>query len=464
MAVRTVSGGIAPCGGDNGYVRTHARPKMALRIRISSGKIRNRPQQAAMKQKGDTAVMSFLYEKQARGLFIFVAAVCAAQICFMGFSGSLQARGLRRALVERELGAASYLLEQDISPALLAAAWNHREATEEGRQLLEMIGHTEQTRSYLLLLAGQTSAPVILLLAGEGLLFSAVLLFGVGLFLRRREQIYEEAERVIAQYAEGRFHIHLPEGGNGTLCHLFGQVEQLAQSLQSKSEAEGRAKEFLQDMISNISHQLKTPLAAMGMYMEILAEEAGNPEAVMTFSRKSMCSLERMEQLIQALLKMARLDTGNIVFEKRWCPVAEIVAQAVGELWERAGQEHKEILTEGMPEESIFCDMEWTREAVGNLVKNALDHTAAGGIVRIAWKRSPALLRLTVADDGCGIAPDDIHHIFKRFYRSRSSSDRQGAGLGLSLAKSIVEGQGGTLSVESSPGEGSVFSISFPGS
>ena len=406
--------------------------------------------------------MSFLYEKRARGFYVFMAVMCAAQICFMGVSGLLQARGLRRALAERELGAASYLLEQGISPVLIASAWNHREATEEGRQLLEKIGHTERTRSWLLLLAEQTSVPIILFLAGEGMLFSVVLLFATGLFLQGRERICENAERTVAQYAEGRFDIHLPEGGTGAISHLFGQVEQLALSLRAKSEAERRTKEFLRDMISNISHQLKTPLAAMEMYMEILEEEAGNPEAVRTFSRKSMCSLERMEQLILSILKMARLDTGNIIFERRQCPVAEIVAQAVGELWERAGQEKKEILTEGMQEEIIFCDPEWTMEALGNLVKNALDHTKAGGTVRIAWKRSPAILRLTVADDGCGIAPEDIHHIFKRFYRSSSSSDRQGVGLGLSLAKSIVEGQGGTLSVESSPGEGSTFSMTFP--
>lgn len=422
-------------------------------VKMLHGRMRNRRR---------ILIMSFLYERQARRFYVFIAAICAVQISFMGFSGLIQAQGLRRALVERELGAVSYLLEQNIPPALIASAWNHTEATEEGRQLLEKIGHTEQTQSYLLLLAAQTSVPIILFLAGEGLLFSVVLLFAAGIFLQGRERVYEIAERTVAQYADGCFNIHLPEGGTGAICHLFGQVEQLALSLQAKSEAECRAKEFLRDMISDISHQLKTPLAAMGMYVEIIAEEAGNPEAVRNFSRKSMCSLERMEQMIRALLKMARLDAGNIIFERRRCLVLEIVTQAVEELRERAGQEEKEILTEGMPEESIICDPEWTREAVGNLVKNALDHTRAGGIVRIVWKRSPAILRLTVADDGCGIAPEDIHHIFKRFYRSSSASDRQGVGLGLSLAKSIVEGQGGNLSVESVLGEGSTFSMAFP--
>ncbi len=407
-------------------------------------------------------VLDFLYEKRTRIFCIFLVGLCILQTGFMGISGMFQARGLRSALIERERAAASYLLEKEVPPSLLAAAWNQTEVTAEGAAFLEKIGHTERTQSYLMLLAGETSIPLILLQTAEGVLFSAVLLLGAAFFLRRRERLYVEAEAVVAQYADGRFDVHLPIGETGAVHRFFGKVEQLAMSLQAKSEAEHRAKEFLKDMISNISHQLKTPLAALDMYMEILGEEPENAETVKDFSRKSMRSLERMEQLIQSLLKMARLDTGSIVFEKRQCFVAEIAAQAAGELSERARQEGKKIVMEGGSEEIIFCDEDWTREALENLIKNALDHTEAGGTVRVAWSRSPVLFRLSVEDDGCGIAPEDIHHIFKKFYRSQNSGDRQGAGLGLSLAKSIVEEQGGMLSVESSPGEGSVFRISFP--
>ncbi|MEZ3469338.1 MAG: HAMP domain-containing histidine kinase, partial [Schaedlerella sp.] len=175
----------------------------------------------------------------------------------------------------------------------------------------------------------------------------------------------------------------------------------------------------------------------------------------------AMQSLERMEQLIQSLLKMARLDTGNIVFEKRQCFVSELVSQATDDLLERARQEGKEIEVRGNSEEMLSCDLEWTKEAVGNLVKNALDHTDTGGMIRISWKRSPAVFRIIVEDNGSGIAQEDIHHIFKQFYRSRASVGRQGVGLGLPLAKAIVEGQGGSLSVESRPGEGSVFQTTF---
>jgi len=108
-----------------------------------------------------------------------------------------------------------------------------------------------------------------------------------------------------------------------------------------------------------------------------------------------------------------------------------------------------------------ICDMEWTGEAIGNIVKNALDHTQAGGIVRITWERTPAMFRIFISDNGNGIVPEDIYHIFKRFYRSKHSLDTQGIGLGLPLAKSIIEGQNGVISVQSEVGKGTLFTLSF---
>lgn len=392
---------------------------------------------------------------------MFLVSVCVIQTCFLGFCGILQARDIQRILVERELAAASYLLGEGIPPAQIASAWNHTEVTEEGARLLQMTGHTKESSGYLLLLAGQTSVPLILVLVSAGLVAAAVILSKAAVYFRNRERIYEDAGRVIAHYARDRFELHLPSGETGTIYQLFGSIEQLSQSLQAKSEMEHRTRIFLRDMISNISHQLKTPLAALSMYMEIITEEPGNEEAVKNFARKSTRSLERMEQLIRSLLKMARLDTGNIVFEKHRCQIAEIVEQAADDLRERARSEGKEILTEGRADAALFCDQEWTKEAVGNLVKNALDHTEAGGVVTISWEETLAVSYLMVADNGRGIEEEDIHHIFKQFYRGRASGGRQGAGLGLSLAKSIAEGQGGSLSVESHVGEGSIFRMTF---
>lgn len=404
--------------------------------------------------------MNFLQEKKTRNFYLFLLVISGVFFSFLLFLGIFSVYSFRMTLAGREMAASSYLLEQGVSPEVIARTWNHLEVTQEGRELVEEIGHGSHAQGDLWLLLRENFLPVFFVLIFGGILFFTALLLKTGLFLEEREKMYQEAEKVVAGYRDRQWS-HLPGGGTGAVYLLFDQVEQLALSLKAECDTEHRAKEFLKDMISDISHQLKTPLAALEMYMEILAEEPGEEETVKHFSEKSLLSLERMEQLVLSLLKMARLDAGTILFEKHVCYVSELVAQGVGELLERGKREGKEILVEGNQEETVFCDMEWTKEAVGNLVKNALDHTKRGDVIQILWQSSPIMLRLFVKDTGCGILPEDIHHIFKRFYRSKKSSDTLGAGLGLSLAKGIVEGQGGILSVESVPGEGTVFVISL---
>lgn len=134
---------------------------------------------------------------------------------------------------------------------------------------------------------------------------------------------------------------------------------------------------------------------------------------------------------------------------------------AINELTTRADNEKKEIVINGDLEQMLYCDIEWTGEAIGNIVKNALDHTDAGGKITISCERTPTMIRIFITDNGHGIAGEDIHHIFKRFYRSKNTSDSQGIGLGLPLAKAIVEGQGGILSVQSERLQGTTFTLSF---
>ena len=116
----------------------------------------------------------------------------------------------------------------------------------------------------------------------------------------------------------------------------------------------------------------------------------------------------------------------------------------------------------GPEEASLLCDRDWLTEAIDNLVKNALDHTESGDFVRIEWTLRPYAVQICVRDNGSGIHPEDLHHIFKRFYRSRFSKDQQGIGLGLPLAKAIVEAHGGTITVDSEWGRGTAFTLNFP--
>ena len=290
---------------------------------------------------------------------------------------------------------------------------------------------------------------------------SVFLMSGVFVFLRKRDRLYQRAEGIIQQYIAGDFSCHLPQTSEGAAYQMFSSMDQLATILQARGETQQKEKEFLKSTISDISHQLKTPLAALTMYQEIIAGEPENPDTVKEFSAKMGVSLKRIKQLIEAMLKITRLDAGGIVFDIQKNPVYEVVSHGINELKVRAKRENKKIILEGDRDQTVPCDLEWTGEAIGNIVKNALDHTDSGGIVHIMWAQSPALVRIQIKDNGSGILPKDIHHIFKRFYRSKKSLDTQGVGLGLPLAKAIVEGQKGVISVKSELGEGTAFTISF---
>lgn len=169
-----------------------------------------------------------------------------------------------------------------------------------------------------------------------------------------------------------------------------------------------------------------------------------------------------MESLVQNLLKMARLDAGAFTLEQAPENISELLEHIKGQYSFRTKQEGKEIVLEGDEKGILLCDRVWLTEAIGNLVKNALDHTAQGDRILIRWRLSPCLTQITVKDTGSGIHPEDLYHIFKRFYRSRFSKNMQGVGLGLPLAKSIIEAHKGSIEVHSELGHGTAITVNFP--
>lgn len=405
--------------------------------------------------------MSFMRDRQAKHFFIMMLAGLLLSFLCLCLIYQGQEQAARKMLIDHDRTVVSWLLKQGLTQEQAVTAVRQSAVTVEGVALLEKVGLTQDMQSrylpWLSVFRNGTLPWLILFILVWMVCLPGMTVF----FLWKRDRLYEHKTKVVNCYADGDYSVRLSQGEEGNLFRLLSSVDTLAGALRAKGENEHQLKEFLKQTVSDISHQLKTPLAAMKMYHEIIGEEPDHPDTVRMFSEKTRIAIDRMEQLIGALLKIARLDTGGITFQKELLPVREVAEEAVRELRMRALQEGKEIIVQDSAER-IFCDRQWTVEAAGNLVKNALDHTKAGGHIRIAWEETPALIRLSVTDDGEGIDPEDFFHIFKRFYRSCHSLDTQGVGLGLPLTKAIVEGQGGTVSVRSGPGEGTVFTLSFP--
>ena len=280
--------------------------------------------------------------------------------------------------------------------------------------------------------------------------------------LRHQEQSMENAAHQIAEYILDRRKGGIECSEEGAMYRLFHEVNSLVTMADAHADSERRAKEFLRRTIADISHQLKTPIAALNIYNGILQQETAAPATVREFTSLSEQELDRIESLVQSLLKMARLDAGAITLERSPENVFDLLEHIKRQYSFRAEQEGKEIALEGDEQTVFSCDRTWLTEAIGNLVKNALDHTAQGDRILVRWQQSPCLTQITVEDTGSGIHSEDLYHIFKRFYRSRFSKDTQGVGLGLPLAKSIVEAHQGSMEVHSKLGQGTAFTINFP--
>ena len=266
---------------------------------------------------------------------------------------------------------------------------------------------------------------------------------------------------MITRFLEGDTAQRIDSEETGDWYSLFHRINELAAILSAQAEHEKQTREFLQDMISDVSHQLKTPLAALKMYDEIMAQEGTDSETIHAFSQKSLREIRRVEDVVYTLLKIARLDAGVVRMEKAEENI-EMLLRDVTERFETlAAQEEKEIVLSGNHDVSLYCDALWMSEALGNVVKNALEHTPRGGKIVVSWEKTPLLTNIMVEDNGKGIHQEDIHNIFKRFYRSHISQDTHGIGLGLPLAKSIVEANQGTVSVTSKVGQGSRFVLNF---
>ena len=279
-------------------------------------------------------------------------------------------------------------------------------------------------------------------------------------YFRRQHQTMAHAIEQLHVFLAGDTTARIECDDEGEFNRLFHEVNSLAAILTAHAENEGRAKQSMKETLSDISHQLKTPLAALNIYNGILQQQA-DPDTVREFTALSEQELDRIQTLVHNLLTITKLDAGTIMLDKSEHNLSDLIADVKRRFAVQEQQQGTMLSCSGDDAISLFCDAHWLSEAISNLVKNALDHTKAGDTVTVTWRAFASIVQITVQDSGSGIHPEDLPHIFKRFYRSRFSKDTQGVGLGLPLAKAIIEAHSGTIEVDSTLGRGTVFTINL---
>jgi len=233
-------------------------------------------------------------------------------------------------------------------------------------------------------------------------------------YFKKQNKIMDQAVLQINAYLDGNSNARIECDSEGELYRLFHSVNSLAAVLNAHANNELQEKEFLKNTISDISHQLKTPLAALNIYNGLLQEEDIEASSVKEFAGLSEQELDRIETLVQSLLKITKLDAGSVILEKATENVADMLRDVELHFSYRAKQEQKELILSGSEEVSLFCDRDWLTEAIDNIVKNALDHTESGDTVHITWKALPNAVQIAVKDNGCGISSSDLSRVFEK--------------------------------------------------
>lgn len=218
-------------------------------------------------------------------------------------------------------------------------------------------------------------------------------------------------------------------------------------------------KIFLNDTISDISHQLKTPMTSLMLLTDLMYNDL-DKEKKIEFLDRINAQLSRMDWLIKSMLKLSKLEAKVIDFKTEKVNINELIRRSISPLSVPMELKNISLNINGDKEASYIGDIEWSSEALGNIIKNCIEHTKEGGNLNISYEENPIYSEIVIKDNGEGIDKDDIPNIFKRFYKGKNSKS-DSVGIGLAMAKSIIESQNGDIYVKSEKNKGTEFHITF---
>jgi signal transduction histidine kinase len=255
----------------------------------------------------------------------------------------------------------------------------------------------------------------------------------------------------------GDYALDVRDNGEGSFSLLKNDLYKVTVRLREQAELLQKDKTALANLIADISHQIKTPLTSLGVLADLLAEDPPEEDR-RAFVERLRAQLWRIQWLVAALLKLARLDAGTTAFKSEPVAVRRLIDRALEPLHIPLEIKKQRLEVHGDDGASFSGDLNWSAEALTNVVKNCIEHTPEGGRIEIRYGANALYAEITVSDDGEGIADADLPNIFNRFYRG-TNAGQNSVGIGLALAKAIFTAQGGDITVRSQPGGGTSFAI-----
>ncbi len=275
-----------------------------------------------------------------------------------------------------------------------------------------------------------------------------------------RRSISAQVARLSAylrQIDAGDYALDVRDNGEGSFSLLKNDLYKVTVRLREQAELLQKDKAALSNLIADVSHQIKTPLTSLGVLADLLTEDLPEEDR-RAFVERLRAQLGRIQWLVAALLKLARLDAGTAAFKSEPVDMRRLIERALEPLQIPLEIKRQRLEVHGDDGASFAGDLNWSAEALTNVVKNCVEHTPEGGKIEIAYAANALYAEITVSDDGEGIAAADLPNIFNRFYRGANAGENS-VGIGLALAKAIFSAQGGDISVHSQLDAGTSFDI-----
>lgn len=350
-------------------------------------------------------------------------------------------------------------LESEIIPLITKEA--SQEEIIKGEAILREYGLTKNLESTLFPYMKNTNTKnnyyIVSMFIFMGIIFIILNYFQYRFFYKKIRTVTLGARKV----TEGDYNITINENNEGDLSKLAVSFNLMKEVITSNIYKLKDEKQFLVDLLSDISHQLKTPLASMIVYNDIMLTKELSKEQNETFLINNKNQLHRMEWLIKQILKLAKLDARAIELNKENQSLNETIRESIDIFQDRAKEQDITIAFEEEKEIYFYHDRLWMEEALNNIIKNGIEHSKNGGKINIEIKDIPIYTRIIITDNGEGIKEEDLPNVFKRFYKTKTSKKNDSIGIGLALSKSILQLHNSVIEVQSQIGLGTRFTITF---
>lgn len=275
---------------------------------------------------------------------------------------------------------------------------------------------------------------------------------------KKKQNRYDELSLMLNQILEGK-EVTYSDTKDTRLSKISHQVKKVKDMVEIEVEQSKLEKEAIKSLISNMSHQLKTPLSNITIYCELLENMNISTSQKKEFLQKMKNETFKIDWLLQSLFKMTKLEDGVIKFEVEELLIKDTILQSISTVFNKAEAKEIRINLEPFSDIKLIHNKKWTTEAIVNVLENAIKYSPSNSIITVSVIKMELYTKITIKDEGIGIDNKELNDVFKRFYRSKNVENQNGTGIGLYLARLILEKENGNIIVESKLGSGSCFSI-----